>query len=133
MLKAFKSWNKSEQAVLFWRQPISDASTIIDSDHEQEELPASRLFIQGVDVTNIIFTYKNRAVKVVKSKKDMYGNRIAELAACFNILLLTDYPGKLQVHYLGSSVLETLGECSGFDRSFTMADTVFFNCRQDYI
>lgn len=32
---------------------------------------------------------------------------------------------KIQVDCFGSSVLETLGECSGIDRSFTMVDTVF--------
>lgn len=97
-----------------------DTSTVIDSDHEQEELPESRLYIQDVDVSNMIFTYKRCALTVVKSKREIHENHITELAACFNMVLLTDNPTELQVHYLGSSVLAALGEYSHFDRSFSM-------------
>lgn len=51
---------------------------------------------------------------------------IIELAACFDMLLVTDdQHNNLQIKYFGGTLLGILKKCTQFDYNFTMMDTVY--------
>lgn len=51
---------------------------------------------------------------------------IIELAACFDMLLVTDdQHNNLQIKYFGGTLLGILKKCTQFDYNYTMMDTVY--------
>lgn len=129
LLKALKQWNKSERAVLFWREnSICDSSTIVESESDQddEDLPQSRININGADVTKMFFDYKRGATSMVKSNNFKIEENVSESAACFNILLLNhDQQSNTQTNYLGANILEELKKCSLYDHTFAVKDNLY--------
>lgn len=62
LMKRLQTWEKSEQAVLFWNgRSMSNATTVVESEHEQVDLPQSRLLVQGLDVSKMLFDLRHCA------------------------------------------------------------------------
>ncbi|KAG1140912.1 hypothetical protein G6F37_008689 [Rhizopus arrhizus] len=135
LLKALKIWDKSEKAVSFWRDRcIFDSTTIGDNDSEHDEssddekLPKSRWNINGMDVSKMLFDYRRSVISMVRTEGLIFAEKnITELAACLNMLLITDDQHKsLQIKYFGDTLLDRiLKEATHFDYTFTMIDTVY--------
>lgn len=135
LLKALKSWDKSEKVVSFWRDRcIFDYTTIGDNDNEHdessidEEIPKSRWNINSMNVSKMLFDYRRSVISMIKTEGLIFSEKnITELAACFNMLLVTDgQHNSLQIKYFGGTLLDQiLKEDTHFDYTFTMMDTVY--------
>lgn len=84
--------------------------------------------INGMDVSKMLFDYRCSVISMVKTEGLIFAEKnIMELAACFNMLLITDdQHNSLQVKYFGGTLLDRiLKEVTHFDYTFTMIDTVY--------